>query len=267
MASLAYILSPKLSDRAVLTGSATVGNSPISNVQNSKPRSRAIFTSGSCFIEGDLGAEYPIDGFAVGFINSSSSSDTIQFRGKLTYPVTSSPSINNLASCWPSGSDLSAFSEIHKQMEVETAAVPIRYFRFDFNCATAVQLGRILVGKRVEPEHSVNAFSMDASEPIAATVDMGGQETRQPMGGARRSLHLEWPAVSHIESLGRIYELMLERGSARDYMVSLNHGEDIISPMAYVYLGYGQLKIPYATLTQQFSVHLDLVEMAPLRML
>lgn len=268
MTSLAYLLPPKWSDAAVLTSSATLANSPIGNVQNPQPRIRTIFTSGACFIEGDFGVARTINSYFLGFITSLSSADTRRFRCKNSYPVTSSPLIDISSTIWPTGSNLSAYKDKHCQ--VEFAQQTARYFRIDLSCSVAPEISRLVVGKRIEPVNSVMAWTADASEPVIGTIDYGNQETRRSVG-SRRMVHLEWPpALSKLESLGSasIYELLLERGVAKDYVVALNHGDDeIISPMAYIYVGCGLLKVPFNTLNHLFSATLDLTEMAPLRML
>jgi hypothetical protein len=267
MTSLAYILSPKLSDAATLTGSGTVANSGIDNLQSPQPRIRTIFTSGSCYVEGDFGLAVVVDTLAVGYMTSLASTDTIRFRCKNSYPVTSSPLIDVSFPIWPTGSDLSAYYDKHRQMEFTQQTA--RYFRVDFSCSAAPEIGRLIVGRRIEPLNTITSWANDILEPVTATIDFSNQETRRPVGGPRRTVHLEWPpALSKTEALGRLTETILERGLSKDYLVALAHGDDeTISPMSYVYLGCGTIKAPFNTLNHNFHVSVDLTEMAPLRML
>lgn len=267
MPNLAYLLSPKISDRYVMTGAPTLSGGDISNLQNPRPRSRAVFLSSYAYIEQDLGAPFPMDSISIAFINSIASTDVFQWRAGLVYPATTTPLIDSgVQTIWPAGSDLSAFAEVHRQYEHPTTQ-SVRYLRVDISCSQAIQMGRLFWGKRVEPLNSVSAWSLDATEPIAATVDLGGEETRRPMGGARRSVHMEWPGLTKPEALGPIYELLLERGSSRDYMAAMTGGgQEVVSPMAYVYVGCGQIKTVQNTFTHIWSASLDMVEMAPLRM-
>lgn len=266
MTSLAYLVSPKVSDLASLTGSITVANSPISNLQKPQPRIRTIFTSGSCFVEGDLGANFTLNTLFIGYINALASTDTFRFRASLVYPPTSSPLVDSTAlTIWPTGSALFWYNQKHRTFE--HGLTLYRYFRVDFSCSAAPSIGRLFVGLRAEPEHSVNVWVPDGEEPIASVVDLGGQEVRRPLGGSRRTIHMEWPALSKTEALGKIYELLLERGSARDFAAVLAPSQlEPTFPIAYSYLGYGKLKVIQNTLTHLFSASLDMIEAAPLKM-
>lgn len=268
MGTLAYILSPKLSDAGVVqTGSTTVENGGVANVQNLQPRLRTVFTSGSCYIEGDLGATYSLDSLCIGFINSQDEDDTFRVRVKNSYPVTSSPLYDSTdKAIWNPGSDLSAFYEVHRQYEFG-GVFSARYWRVDFNCSIPVEVGRLFVGLKVEPVHTVNVIENDSDEPVSESIDLGGQRTRRPMGGAVRSVHLEWPTVTKQESLAYISEFAAERGSGRDFMIAAVHGDDeIVAPMQYVWVGCGKFKVRTNSLTQNRSATLDLIEMAPVRM-
>jgi hypothetical protein len=269
MPNLAYILSPKKADAAIISGSATVANSSVTFAQNPMPRSRVIFPTGNCFLEWDFGSAIPMDSFFIGFVNSRLATDTLHFRAGLNTPAYTSPLIDSgPLKFWPVGSDLSTFAEIHRGYSHPTVH-NCRYARVDISCASAVQIGRAFPGLRIQPEHNVSAWGFEAQEPIAVTVDLGGEEIRRPMGGTRRSVRMEWPSLTRVEALGRIYQLLLERGSARDYMVSLRSGEgvEITSPMHGLYLGCGGLKMVFNTFTHIWSATLELTEMAPLRML
>lgn len=266
--TLAYLLSPKASDAGtVSTASTTVANAGVINVQNIQPRLRTVFTSGSCHIEFDFGVSIPINALCIGYINSQSAADTFQVRLKNTYPVTTSP-LKDTGSVplWQPGSNLAAYYEIHRQYELD-AIYTVRYARVDFNCSLPVEIGRLFPGLRVEPEHTVSVIEPDQDEPVAETIDLGGQRTRRPMGGAVRSVHLEWPTLTKSESLSYLTEFMAERGSSKDFMVAAVYGaEEITAPMQYVWLGCGKYKTRQNTLTKNRSATLDVGEMAPVRM-
>lgn len=267
MPNLAYLLSPRVTDAGTISGSATISDGDITNLQNPRPRSRAVFTLPFGFVEWDLGALYPINTFCVGYINSVSSTDVIAWHAAATYPATSSPLImSGLLNIWNPGSDLSAYAETHRQYEHPTTH-NVRYIRLDFQCSQFVQMSRAFAGVRIQPEHTVSAIEFEASEPIASVLDLGGEETRRPMGGSRRGVKMEWPALTKVEALGKVYELMMERGSARDYLAAIEPGGvETINPIAYLYLGYGALKVRYNTFSHIWSANLDMVEAAPLRM-
>lgn len=264
MVSLGYILSPKISDRAILTGSATASGGGIANLQN-HASPRTVFTSGSCFIEGDLGASYTLDTLAIGFINSISSLDTFQLRLKNTYPVTSDPVLDLIDTIWPSGSDQSSFAQVHRQEEFTSQTV--RYFRVDFNCSQNVHLRRLFIGSRIEPSQGVAAWSPDLKESFHTIESLGGSVSKRQQGGPRRTVRLEWPALEKTTALGPIYDVLLERGATKDYMVALTHGDsETLKPMAYVYIGSGSFKINHLRGLGLFSAEINLEELAPLAM-
>lgn len=269
MAKLAYLLSPKLSDAATFSSSATVGNGGVSNLQDPRPRYRAVFSSASPYIEIDFGAATTVNALGIGFINSASASDTFQLRGKATYPVTSSPTVDSTAlTIWPGGSSLSNYAEIHRAYAFNGSS--LRYWRIDFNCSQAVQIGRLLLGQRIEPAAGVSLGWVPGSrEPIAATVDLGGGETRRPMGGPGRNVRVAWPKLTSTEAFASMEEMLLERGSARDFMLVVDQdAAQGVTPMPYLYIGCAPdgLETQQVTYDGTFTRELEVTELAPIRM-
>lgn len=267
--SLAYLLSTKIGDKATLVGSSTVANSGVENLLDPLPRIRTIFSSGSCYVEGDLGAAYTLDSFFLGYITSLSSSDTFRLRIKNSYPVTSSPLYDSTPlTIWHTGADHSLYKDKHRQLEF--TEVTARYFRIDFNCSVAPEVGRYTIGKRVEPAQTVRTWETGGTEPVLSTFDMGNQDGRRSTGGIVRGIKMEWPLVSKVEGLGQIYPLMLERGLTKDFVASMVHGDDTDeadSPLSRLYIGCGALRVVFNSSSQLYSATLEMSELAPLRML
>lgn len=262
----AYLLSPRWSDIATLSGSATVGNGVIGNVQNNNPQLRAVFTGSSVYIEGDFGVSRTIDSLGLGFLNSISGADTIQFRCKNTYPVTSSPLYDSTpVTVWNSGSDLSSYLEIHKSLEWDS--VTARYFRVDISCSHNVQLGRLMVGRRVEPVNDISFITPGGPEAQSIVTSLSGSDFTRFQGGIKRSVKVEWLGLTKTESFKNIKEFLLERGANRDFMLSCDSA-DIIAPMAYIYIGRSPagLNLPHNGFLHIWTANLEVFEMGPIRM-
>lgn len=266
MATRAYLLSPRWSDIATLSGSATVGNGVVSNVQNNNPQLRAVFTGSSISIEGDFGVARVVSGMGLGFLNSISSLDTVQFRCKNSYPVTSSPLYDSTpVPVWNTGSDLSSYLEVHKSLEWDE--VTARYFRVDISCSQSVQLGRLIVGRRVEPVNDISMITPGGVEAQSLVTSLSGSDFTRFQGGMKRSVKVDWLGLTKTESLRNVNEFLLERGTNRDFMLSCASSE-IIAPMAYIYIGRAPagLSLPHNGFTHIWSASLEVFEMGPIRM-
>lgn len=261
----AYLLSPRWSDVATLSGSATVGNGIVANVQNNNPQNRAVFTSGSIYIEGDFGVSRVISALGVGFLNSISGADTVRFRCKDSYPVTSSPLVDTTALAVWNGADLSSYLDIHRSLEWNE--VSARFFRVDISCSQNVQLGRLIVGKRVEPINDISNITPGGVEPQGVNTSLSGNDFTRFQGGIKRSVKVDWLGLTKTEELRNMKEFLLERGANRDFMLSAK-SDEIIAPMAYIYIGRapGGLNLPHNGFSHIWSVSLEVFEMGPVRM-
>lgn len=152
------ILSPRDSDAATLAASSQVTTLPVANLQNMQPKKKwrtdAALTP---YIEFDFGsAGCAANGFALIGHNLTSAA-TLRIRGKATYPVTSSPTIDTTAlSAWPSTGKPTDASWPHYLSWLSwTKPVALRYWRLDIsdgaNTDGYIQAGRVMLGEYWQP--------------------------------------------------------------------------------------------------------------------
>jgi hypothetical protein len=245
----AYLLSPRLSDAATLAASDAVGGAGGANVQIARPGLVWQSTSSTPYLTIDFGEAVTIDTIGLGWINAGES-DTFRLRAAASAAaVTSAPVVDATETVWPalesphSGvADLSLYGLVHRPYRL-AAAQTLRYWRIDFTFTSYVQMGRLLMGERVQPALPV-AFNWapTGTEPIVETADMGGEEVARPRG-VKRGVRMEWGRLTSREALGGMYALLLERGSSGDMMAVVDPGQteadcpQYANPMAHCYIG------------------------------
>jgi hypothetical protein len=246
---LAYIVSPKLSDAAIITASDAVGNAGATNLQISRPRLKYRSATATPNLVLDFGAPATVDTLVHGFINGMSS-DTFTLRmastqAKLTDGTAEFNAANVPQPVWPVGSNLAAYDQIHRGYKLP-AAQTLRWARIDYgfsgNSDGFVDMGRLILGKRIEPAVSVKAgWIPGGMEPIAETVDLSGEESPRQMG-VKRDLQVVWHDLIQSEQ-NAIYEMMLERGTAKDFALVVD--PDSVYPMPQTVVGRCKQKFTF----------------------
>lgn len=269
----AFLLSPKISDAGAITASTSVANTAAVNVLRARPTLYWRSTNTSPYLEENLGASYTVDTFIQGFVNARVS-DLFRLRLAATQANLTNGSHtydSGSTNLWPTGSDLSAYAKIHRVLTF--APVLATWLRVDYTILNAdgyAQVGRTVLGKRIEPLTSVKSgWTIGGVEEIAETTDMGGEESPRPMG-TKRSVTVTWHNLTESERKS-IYEMLLERGSAKDIVLSIE-GSEGEHAMSRVYIG----RVKHAHSFQQtmigadgvhlFTVTLTVNELAPIEM-
>jgi len=278
-ASRAYLVTSRLSDSGVITASSSVSGAVPSNLQLPRPRLYWRSTNTTPYLEIDLLATRTYDtvffGYVVGGIGAFRVRDAPTQSALTSSPDYDSNVLNPSAvPLWPSGSDLSGYRQFHR-----TFATPVtrsnRWVRIDFNVVNPdgyVQLSRLGIGKRIEPATSVKAgWSIPSNEPVAETVDMGGEECARVMG-SKRSITCTWHNLTHAEQ-DSLLTLLTERGSARDLLLAIDPSEGQY-PMSHLCLGRVKqvvsfpqtMKVERDENGEHFTVSITVSEMAPIEM-
>ena len=151
------LLSPSDSDAATLVADSEVSTLPAANLQNIQPKKKWRTTSLTPYLTLDFGAAgCAANGFALIGHNLTSAA-TIRVRGKATFPVTSSPTVDTTASsAWPAtGKPADTYWPHYLSWLAWSNAVALRYWRVDIadsgNADGYVQAGRLMLGTYWQP--------------------------------------------------------------------------------------------------------------------
>lgn len=275
----AFILSSKLSDVSAISASSAVTNAVATNVLLARPRLYWRSTTSTPSLEGDFGLTRTVDTLVVGFANAKLG-DTLRLRLATSQAnLTASPGYDSTPfAFWPTGGDLSAYSKVHRVFTFTDKS--FRWWRVDFgfgsNSDGYAQAGRVMLGKRIEPAVSVGPqWSLGASEGVAETTDLGGEESPRIMG-SRRSMTVTWHDLTEAERES-LYALILERGSAKDITLAIEPSEGAYS-MSRVVIGRIKQVVSFQQTmlvpagdgesppVQHFTVSITVSEMAPIEM-
>jgi len=245
----AYLLSSKLSDAATIVASDAVGNAGAANLLISRPRLKYRSITATPNLVLDFGAPTTIDTVVHGFINGMAG-DTFTLRmasaqGKLTDGTAEFNAAAIAQPVWPVGSNLAAYDQMHRGYKLPSAQT-LRWARIDYgfsgNSDGFVDMGRLILGKRIEPSISVKGgWTPGGLEAIAETVDLSGEESPRQMG-TKRDLQATWHDVTQSE-MNAIYEMLLERGSAKDLAMVID--PDSIYPMSQTVIGRVKQKFTF----------------------
>lgn len=270
----AYVVTPKLSDLATITASGAIGNAGASNLQIPRPKYVWRSTTATPYLQLDFGVATVLDTLVLGYLNGVSS-DTYRLRlastqAKLTDGTAESDSGSK--SAWGASSNLSPYAQVHARYKLP-APVTLRWARIDFNFASNpagyVQLGRLILGARVEPAVSVKSgWVASFNEPVAEVVDLSGEESPRPTG-AKRMLQAIWHDLVEPDA-DELYTTLLERGSAKDFALCLDP-DATAYPMRRTCIGRAKqaISVPQTQKVgqvQHFTNTLLVSELAPLLM-
>lgn len=269
-----YILAPFASDKATITASGSAAGAGPENVQKLRPSLywRSDATSAQLVL--DMGAPVPVDALGLGWINGQSG-NTFRLRGADSEAnLSAAPTYDsNLAHpagipIWPAGADLSDYALHHRHFELPQPYT-LRWWDLTFawsgNTFGYVRLGRLLLGKRLEFDKPVSfPVGLTIGEPVAESVDFGGEESPRPRGAKRNAaINLSWATESEMRSAHR---LMLRAGSSRDLMIVLQK-DNALSHTELTYVG--RVKEPQVTTIPQlnrWAIVATIYEPGPLEM-
>jgi hypothetical protein len=256
------LLSPRLSDRAVIAASNSVGGAGATNLQNQRPNLVWQSTTLTPYITLNLtgavaDALLGIDTLFLGYFNAHFESiDSFRLRGANSeVDLTADPG-------YDSGEGIQYEYGMSEFFADEVYAMPHRLFTFDHggfaypwwridfdwsgNNDGYVRGGRIMLGKGLVPANTADGgWEARHSEPVVETEDLGGGLSTR-IRGARRSASLRWPEGALTPNEGSaIQRMLLERGSAKDVAVCLDTevalstsgGDNNVDRMQSLYLG------------------------------
>lgn len=278
MASSGFILSPKITDAATITGSATVAGGGVINLQSARPNLSAVFTTTTPYFVLNCGAAVTVNTIAVGFMSTGSATDTVRVRGASSEAnLTASPGFDTgTALIWPQGSssDLTPYARIHRWLDLGGSRT-YQWFRVDFSCAAAPSIGRAFLGLRVQPALPIMWGWIPAgNEPLAESLSLSGLSIGRPMGGMKRAVQVEWGRLTRAEALVSMYRVLMERGSSKDFLIVADPDTGVadftagVDHMPFTYIGRRSetLELPN-TFAQSVSLRIKVEELAPLGMI
>ena len=222
MAAAVIILSPKASDAATLAASSAVATLPVSNLQNMQPKRKHRFTGcTSEYVEFDFGAGgCAANGFAyIG--HNGTSALTVRVRGKATYPVTSSPTVDTTAvSAWPvTGKPTDAGFPHFLSWVSWVNSTALRYWRVDFadaaNPAGYLEGGRAMLGAYWQPTITIDLGGVPLGfdqRDVQTFTEYGETFTDARNVSAPRLFQVQISAADRNEVLSGISEIRRLRG-------------------------------------------------------
>lgn len=272
----AYILSPKLSDNATLTASDSIGNADATNLQQPRPRLKWRSVSSSPWLQYDFGTAVRIDTVVLGYINATST-DTFRVRMASTQAKLTDGTAERDTTAvpvWAPGSNLAPYAQIHRRLKMTAPApVALRWARIDFNFSSNpagyVDMGRAMLGARIEPARSVKSgWQAGFEEAVAETVDLSGEESPRPTG-TKRTLDATWHDLVEVDA-DALYSMLLERGSSQDVALCLDPDASKY-PMQRTVVGRLKQAMTFpqtlkSGTVQHFSVACRVSELAPILM-
>lgn len=227
------ILSPRESDASTLTASSQTAALPVSHLQQMQPKQKWRTDSAlSPYIEFDFGsAGCAANGFALVGHNLTSAA-TLRIRGKATYPVTSSPTIDTTAlSAWPAtGKPTDPYWPHFLSWLSWSNSTSLRYWRLDIadagNTDGYVQAGRLMLGPYWTPgflnfDFTGVPYGFDQTD-IQDTTESGETFTDRRALSAPRLFQTQVSAGEEDDVLAGIAEIRRLRGMWGDVVCLLD---------------------------------------------
>ena len=222
MAEAVIILSPRASDAATLAASSEVATLPVANLQNMQPKKKWRSNgSTSPYIEFDFGAAgCAANGLALIGHNLTGAA-TLRIRGKATYPVTSSPTVDTTAvSAWPATGKPTDEDFPHFLSWLDWSnAVALRYWRLDIadagNAAGYIEAGRVMLGAYWQPTITIDLGGVPLGfdqRDVQTFTDYGETFTDARTASAPRLFQVQISAADKLEVLNGIAEIRRLRG-------------------------------------------------------
>lgn len=226
----AFLASAHLSDDATLTAGDELTSLEGTNLQvlDRTEKWRAD-TLANAYVDLDFGTAVSLRFFALLWTNARSATD---------WRVSGATSQGNLESVgydstqvdfWPNGSDLSAFTETHGWLLLDSAQT-FRWWRVRMIDATHpdgyLEAGRLFLSAGFQPAiDTPRGWSVQPADE-RTTVQYaagGGASVRQ--GVKRRNLTLRWDWLTEAEAFGTLDGVLQEIGTSRDVFVSIDPDE------------------------------------------
>ena len=234
-----YILSPKESDDATFTtGTSTVSDAGVTNLQNARPNNRCRFSSTTAHVVIDFGSAVVRDTLVLGWVKLDASDATFQLRAATSEgDLTASPGYDSgPITVWPSGSDLSRYLRPHRSFEF--IAQTFRWWRIDINDGSStyghIELSRLMLGERIEPDRSLpDPLSNQGEEPAPVLTSRGGEGVAQ-FRGFYNQMPASWPFITEADH-ANMWSTFEERGAHGD--IALVTKPESIYPMLYIRIG------------------------------
>lgn len=281
----AYIVTPKYSDTALLSANQQVSGAPATNLAIARPRAfwRSINDNPTLTIAFPGAAAKSVDTLILGFINPATPYDMFRMRFASSQAnLSAAPAYDtSFVSAWPYDPAVleSPYALMHRAFSFPEIAQLWVSIEFSFSTVNQgvdpyVQMGRLILGKRIEPATSVvGGWAAGFDEPVAETVDLGGEESPRPMG-AKRSLEARWQNLDRYEH-DALMAALIERGSSKDLALVIDE-EQTINAMPNIAVGRVKrpTSIPHTMAVgtdgpkadARFSLSLTVSEMAPTEM-
>lgn len=215
------ILSPGSSDAATLTADSEVSTLPATNLQGIQPKKKWRTTSLTPYLDIDFGtAGCAANGFALIGHNLTSAA-TIRVRGKATFPVTSSPTVDTTAvSAWPAtGKPSDTYWPQYLSWLSWVNVTALRYWRIDIsdsgNTDGYLQAGRLMLGPYWQPttnfDLSGTPLGRDQRD-VQTVTDYGEIFTDRRSRSAARRFSLQISSADKREVNDGIGEIQRLRG-------------------------------------------------------
>ena len=215
------LLSPSDSDAATLVADSEVSTLPAANLQNIQPKKKWRTTSLTPYLTLDFGAAgCAANGFALIGHNLTSAA-TIRVRGKATFPVTSSPTVDTTASsAWPAtGKPADTYWPHYLSWLAWSNAVALRYWRVDIadsgNADGYLQAGRLMLGTYWQPTTNFDLAGTPLGRDqrdVQTVTDYGEIFTDRRARSAARRFSLQITAADKREVNDGIGEIQRLRG-------------------------------------------------------
>lgn len=216
------LLAPTKSDAATLAASSAIATLPVSNLQNMQPKRKWRTDSATtAYIEIDFGAAgCAANGMALIGHNLSASA-TIRVRGKASYPVTSSPTVDTTAlSAWPTSGKPTDESWPHYLSWLDWVnSTALRYWRIDIadagNADGYLEAGRLMLGAYWQPTLNFDLGGVPLGfdqRDVQTFTEYGSIYTDRRTTSAPRVFQVVISAADRTEVLAGAAEIMRLRG-------------------------------------------------------
>jgi hypothetical protein len=228
------VLSPLLSDAAVLGASSQVATLPIGNLQNYQPKKKWRSAGTTEWVTIDMGAAVACNALAVVGHNFTSAA-TFRLRGAASAAaVTASPVYDSgNVNVWPAGVMPTVTNWPQFTAWLASANVTaLRYWRIDFidpaNPAGFLQAGRLVLGVNWRPsinfDVSGTPVAFDQND-VQTITDYGEIFTSKRAKSAARKFNVTISALDKLEVMNGIGDIQRQVGMWGDVIALLDESE------------------------------------------
>lgn len=227
MASI--LLSPALSDAAIVTGAATSGDLTITNLLTMQPGETCRFASlGSMYAEFDFGSAVTLDYIWARSPNISSAG-TVRLRMATSQAnLTASPGYDpGAVTAWTAtGSPTWPYHDTH--INLLSNPQTYRWMRLDWadaaNLAGYLDISRVYAGRAYQCPNGVDLQSLGPTAPVLRVTGQGGQ-VYPVVRPAKNTTSFTVLFTSRADALGALFDLGRLRGTSKDMLAVLETAE------------------------------------------